>query len=162
MQIMKEEYLLSKSEFSEVRSFFLEARGKLEVSEKQATAWKNECRLIIVKGQEKDDRFEAELANLRTEVSTMTKEVVELRASTSARPEPDPMMMIRCTTLEKERDELRAILKKSEDQLDTLRREIVTLTTKASAVDPERYMLKSDHSELLKEREAALLSDMKV
>ena len=66
MQILKEEYLLSKSEFSEVRSYFLEAREKLEVSEKQATAWKNECRLIIVKGHEKEDRFAAELAEMRT------------------------------------------------------------------------------------------------
>ena len=147
---------------AKVRLLFLEAREKLEASEKQATASKHECRLIIVKGHEKEDRFEAELASMRTEVSTMTKEIVELRASASARPEPDPMMTIRCTTIEKERDELRTMLKKSEDQLDTVRRVVVALTMKASAMDPERFMLKSDQSELLKKREAELLSDMKV
>ena len=89
-----------------------------EVSEKQVAAWKDECRLIIVKGHEKEDRFEAELAHMRTEVPTMTKEMVELRASASFCPEPDPLMMIKCRTLEKERDELRAMLKKSEDPLE--------------------------------------------
>ena len=79
----------------------------------------------------------------------MTKEMVELRASASVRSEPDLMTMMKCQTLEKERDELRAMLKK-----DTVRREVVTLTMKASTMDPERYMLKSDHSELLKKREA--------
>ena len=34
----------------------------LETSEKQAAAWKDECRLIIIKGQEKEDKFEVELA----------------------------------------------------------------------------------------------------
>ena len=84
----------------------------------------------------------------------MTKEMVELRASASVRSEPDLMTMMKCQTLEKERDELRAMLKKSEDQLDQFRREVVTLTMKASTMDPERYMLKYDHSELLKKREA--------
>ena len=84
----------------------------------------------------------------------MTKEMVELRASASVRSEPDLMTMMKCQTLEKERDELRAMLKKSEDQLDQFRREVVTLTMQASTMDPERYMLKSDHSELLKKREA--------
>ena len=68
MQIMREEYLRSKSEFSEVRSFLQATREKLEVSEKQVAAWKDECRLTIVKGHEKEDRFEAELAHMRTEV----------------------------------------------------------------------------------------------
>ena len=83
----------------------------------------------------------------------MTKEMAELRASASAPPEPNPMMMMKFAALEKERDELRATLKKSEDQLVSFRLEIVTLNTKASTMDPERYMLKSEHSELLKKRE---------
>ena len=65
-------------------------------------------------------------------------------------------------TLEKERDELRAMLKKAEDQLDSFRREIITLTMRASVIDPAKYMLKSEHSELLKKRETELLTDMKV
>ena len=105
--------------------------------------------------------FEAELAHMRTEVSTMTKEMVELRASAPVRPEPDPLMMMKRKTLGKERAELRVMLKKSVIQLDTVRREVVTLTAKASSMDPERYMLKSDHSELLKKREAELLAHMK-
>ena len=76
----------------------------------------------------------------------MTKEMVELRASASVRSEPDLMTMMKCQTLEKERDELRAMLKKSEDQLETVRREVDALTIKAFTMDPERFMLKSDHS----------------
>ena len=137
-------------------------KKKLEVSKKQATAWKDECRLIIIKGQEKEDKFEAELAHMRTDFSTMAKEMLELRASAPVRLEPDPLAMMKCMTLERERDELRVLLKKSEDQLDTVRREVVTLTLTASSMDPEKYMLKSDLSELLKKREAELLADMKV
>ena len=131
-------------------------------SEKQVAAWKDERRLIIIKGQEKEDKFEAELAQMRTEVSTMTQEMVELRASAPVRLEPNPLVMLKCKTLEKERNELRVMLKNSEVQLDTVRREVVTLTLKASSMDPEKYMLMSDHSELLKKREAELLADMKV
>ena len=92
----------------------------------------------------------------------MTKEMVELRASASVRSEPDLLMMMNCKTLEKERDELRVLLKKSGDQVDTVRREVVTLTVKASSIDPGRYMLKSDHSELLKKREAEFFAHMQV
>ena len=131
-------------------------------SEKQVAAWKDERRLIIIKGQEKEDKFEAELAHMRTDFSTMAKEMLELRASAPVRLEPDPLAMMKCMTLERERDELRVLLQKSEDQLDTVRREVVTLTLTASSMDPEKYMLKSDLSELLKKREAELLADMKV
>ena len=137
-----------------LKSFFLATREKLEASEKQAAAWKDECRLINLKGPEKEGRFEATLAHTRMEVSTMTNEMAELRASASAPPELNPLMVMKIATLEKERDELRAMLKKSQDQLDSFRREIVILKMKASTMDPERYMLKSDHSELLKKREA--------
>ena len=99
---------------------------------------------------------------MTTEISTTTRELVELRASAPVRPEPDPFVMLKRETLEKERGELRVMLKKSEDQLDTVRREVVTLTLTASSMDPEKYMLKSDLSELLKKREAELLADMKV
>ena len=53
LKAMREEYLRSKDEFSEVRSFLLATREKLEASEKQAAAWKDECRLIILTGHEK-------------------------------------------------------------------------------------------------------------
>ena len=159
---MKEECLRSRSEFNEARSFFLASREKLEASEKQAAAWKEECRLVIVKGHEKEDKYEAALAHMRAEVSTMTKEMAELRASASTPPEPSPMIMRKFVTLEKERGELRAALNKSEDQLDLFRREIVALQVEASTVDPDRYTTRSEHSELLKKREAELLAEMKV
>ena len=123
MNTMIEEYLRSKNEFSEVKSFLLKTREALVTSEKQAAAWKEECRLIILKGHEKEDKYEATLAHTRTEVSSVTKEMSELRASASVPPEPNPMMMMmKFATLEKERGELRGTLKKSEDQLDSFRR----------------------------------------
>ena len=109
-----------------------------------------------------EDRFESELAHMRAEVSTMTQAMVELRASASVRSEPDLLLMMKCKTLGKERRELRVLLKKSGDQLDTVRREVDTLTAEASSMGPERYMLKSEHSELLKMREAELLANMNV
>ena len=71
--IMGEEYLRSPSEFNEARSCSHASRERFESSEKQAGAWKDECRPIIVKGHEKEGRFEAELAQMRTEVTTMTQ-----------------------------------------------------------------------------------------
>ena len=67
----------------------------------------------------------------------MTKEMAKLRASASAPPEPKPMMMMKFAILEKEREELRATLKKSEDQLDSSRREIVALKLKSLHHGPE-------------------------
>ena len=55
------------------------------------------------------------------------------------------MIMRKFVTLEKERNELRAALNISEDQLDSFRREIIALQVKVSTVDPERYMMKSEH-----------------
>ena len=92
----------------------------------------------------------------------MTKELVVLRSNTPVRFEADPSWMIKCKALEKERGELRSSLKTSEEQLGTIRREAVVLTVKASSMDPEKYMLKSDHAALLKKREGGLLADMKL
>ena len=66
----------------------------------------------------------------------MTKELVEIRASAPVRLEPDTLAMFKCKTLEKERDELRVLLKNSEVQLDTVRREVMTLTLKAPSMGP--------------------------
>ena len=45
--------------------------------------------------------------------------------------------------------------------MEALRREIIVLTLKASSMNPDRYMLKSDHVNALKKREEELLTDMK-
>ena len=52
-KVMREAYLRSKDELSEVKSFFLATREKLEASKKQVAAWKDECRFIILKGHDK-------------------------------------------------------------------------------------------------------------
>ena len=124
---MREEYLRSKHEFREVRSFLLATREKLEASEKQVAAWKDECRLVILKGHDKEDRFEATLERAQAEMSTMASEIAELRASVSTPQGPSPAVMMRFAAIEKERDELRVALKKSEEQLDLFRRDIFTL-----------------------------------
>ena len=92
----------------------------------------------------------------------MAMEMAELRACSSVPPDQNLQMMLKFAALEKERNELRAMLKNSEDQLDSFRREIITLRMSASVMDPENYMLKSEHAELLKKRETELLADMKV
>ena len=146
---------------NEARLILQASHERLESSEKQVGARKDECRLIIIKGHEKEDRFEAELARMRTEVQTMTMELVELRFNASVRIEPDPTLLLKNKALEKEREELRSYLRVSEEQLDTIRREYVALAGKVACADPEQYVLKTDHVALLKRREAELLADMK-
>ena len=90
MKTVREEYLRSKDEFGEVRSFLLATRDKLEASEKQAAAWKDERRLTILRGHAKEDKFEATLAHSRTEISTMPMEMAELRAGASVPPDQNP------------------------------------------------------------------------
>ena len=67
--------------------------------------------------------------------------------------EADPSLLLKFRALEKERDGLRASLKAAEEQLAALRREVIVLTQKASSVNLDRYMLKSDHVNALKKRE---------
>ena len=94
LKATREEYLRSKDEFSEVRSFLLATREKLATSEKQAAAWKDECRLVILKGHDKEDRFEATLERAQAERSTMASEIAELRASVSTPQGPSPAVMM--------------------------------------------------------------------
>ena len=107
---------------------------------------------MIIKGQEKEDKLEAELYTVKTEMLSMSQELPTLR-SKAMTPEVDPLILQKCRVLGRERDELRASLKTAEEQLDALRREVVVLTLKASSVDLGRYMLQSDHANILKQRE---------
>ena len=77
--------------------------------------------------------------------------------SKAAKPEADPIIRKQIQVLEKERDELRTSLKKAEEQLDAFLREVVVQTLKATFVDLDRYILKSDHANILKKREEAEL-----
>ena len=83
---------------------------------------------LFEQGQEKYDTFEAELTTMQTEVSYMTPALLTFCSKASVRPEADSLIMQKCNILEKERNELRASLKTSEEQLGTVRREVVALT----------------------------------
>ena len=74
-------------------------------------------------------KLEGEFSVMKTEMASMSNELSTLRSKT-LKPEVDPLLLQKCRTLEKERDELRASLKAAEEQLDALRREVVALTFK--------------------------------
>ena len=63
--------------------------------------------------------------------------------------------------VEKKRDELQTLLVESEKQLESVRRQIIALEMRGSALESDTLFLQSDHAMLLKKREEELLSDMK-
>ena len=150
--LMREEYLRSTNAYNEARAVFQTSRSRFEAAENQATMWKEECRMICVRGCERERKFEGEFSVVRSEMETMAYEMSTLRFETMM-PEDDPSLLLKFRALEKERDGLRASLKAAEEQLGALRREVIVLTQKASSVNLDRYMLKSDHVNALKKRE---------
>ena len=150
--LMREEYLRSTNAYNEARAVFQTSRSRFEAAENQATMWKEECRMICVRGCERERKFEGEFSVVRSEMQTMAYEMSTLRFETMM-PEADPSLLLKFRALEKERDGLRASLKAAEEQLGALRREVIVLTQKASSVNLDRYMLKSDHVNALKKRE---------
>ena len=107
--------------------------------------------MMSVRGHERECKLEGEFSVTKSEMVSMSNELSTLRSKTE-KLEADPALLQKCRTLEKERDELRASVKAAEEQLDALRREVVALTLKASSVNLDRYMLKSDHANALKKR----------
>ena len=72
------------------------------------------------KNRDKEDRYEAEVTSMRTELTAVSSELGLLRAKSTGRSEPDTKLLVRCqSAVEKERDDLRNLLVESEKQLAT-------------------------------------------
>ena len=88
---MKQEYHKSTSE---VIAHFT---AKMLVMEKQAHEWKEVCRLIVHKGWE-EDKYEAEVISLRTEMAVILREMLALRANSAVRSDSDVVLVATCPT----------------------------------------------------------------
>ena len=62
---------------------------------------------------------------------------------------------------EKDRNDLQTLLAESEKQLESVRRSIIALEIRGSALESDKFSLKLDRAMLLKRREEELLADMK-
>ena len=69
---VREEYRKLSRIVNEINAHFLVSRSRLLVVEQQDNDWKEECRLIVNTGRGKDDKYEAEVVSLRTEVTAQS------------------------------------------------------------------------------------------
>ena len=113
------------------------------------------CRLIVNKGRNKEDCYEAGMASMKTELTALTAEVGALRARAMVRAETDATLFVECQSVERERDELRSKLVEVEKQLAAAQQGAISLTTRCGAAPEE-------HAVLLKRRKDELLADMNV
>ena len=94
------------------------------------------------------------MTSVKTELAALSSELGIPQAKTTGRPERDPGLLAKCQSVEKERYELRTLLREAEKQLTTAQRDMIALSIKSSPTrEGERFMLKSEHAALLKRRE---------
>ena len=121
------------------------------------------CRLIVNKGRNKEDCYEAGMTSMKTELTALTAEVGALRARAMVRAETDATLFVECQSVERERDELRSKLVEVEKQLAAAQQGAISLTTRCGAAPEDaKVMLETEHAVLLKRRKDELLADMNV
>ena len=59
---------------------FLASKATLTNFEQQAYTWKEECRSLIIRSGDKDNRYEVEIISMSSEMTALAGEVVTLRA----------------------------------------------------------------------------------
>ena len=112
------------------------------------------------RGQDKAYKYEAEVKSLRTDMAVLSQELLALRANSAVRPNADVIFVTKCHKAAKERDEVRTLLAESEKQLGLVRRQIMALKIRGSALETGKFILKSDHAMIFKKRQEELLADM--
>ena len=102
------------------------------------------------------------MKSTKTELTALYNAVGTLRVRTAVHSEPNAKLIVKCESMEKERDALRNLLVESEKQPATAQRAVIAMTIKSSAArDDDRLMSKTERAVLLKRREEELLADMK-
>ena len=117
------EYQRATSELVDVTGHFLASKATLRNFEQQAYNWKEECRSLILRSRDTDNRYEVEIVPARSEMTALAGEIVTLRAPPSDGSNVDDMLRARCTRLEVEREDCLARLRESDRQLALARRE---------------------------------------
>ena len=83
-----------RSQYQKVNDELSEVVGHLKTSsleyfEQQTYTWKEECRTLTLRSREKESQYKAELMSVKSEMTTLVGEIVNLRAHISSGPHVD-------------------------------------------------------------------------
>ena len=80
--MMKEECRKSNFELNEMAKHLSPSRTTSATMEKLVPDWKEECRLVVRKSRDKEDRYEAEVVTMKSELLSISQAVVAYRLKT--------------------------------------------------------------------------------
>ena len=83
-------------------------------------------------------------------MAVLSQEQLALRATSAVRSDSDAVLVTKCQKAEKEREELRASLKTTESQLDSVRRQLVAMEVRSQTFESDKFILKRDRAMMLK------------
>ena len=71
VHVFRSEYQKATDELSDVVGHLRSSRSSLEYFEQQTYAWNDECRTLILRGREKESKYEAEIMSMKSDMTTL-------------------------------------------------------------------------------------------
>ena len=79
IQSFRSEYQKATSELVEVAGHVRASKSPLEHFEQQAYTWKEECRTLLLRSRDKDSKYEAEIASMKSDMTALVGDIIILR-----------------------------------------------------------------------------------